>query len=135
MLKFQQNRKEPELIRILCVTCPGAETMTRNYSQTKDKCNHALWWMKQIHFSTKLYFHSTSPGTNNWELYIVLCSRTIYYQEIQYCSYQILTCFSRLLNLHSTPGVALSIEISCSPKWLLAFLKKIFCHPKTLVFH
>ena len=28
MLKFQQNRKEPELIRIPCVTCPGAETMT-----------------------------------------------------------------------------------------------------------
>ena len=64
---------------------------TRNYPQTKDMCNHALWWTKQIHFSTKLSLHiARNQGhfepTNNCQLYIILHSRTIYHQEIQYCS-------------------------------------------------
>ena len=40
--------------------------------------------------------------TNNCQLYIVLQSRTIYYQEIVVI--RILICFSHLLNLHSTPA-------------------------------
>ena len=43
---------------------------------------------------------------------------------------KILICFSRLLNLHATPGLALSIEISCSPKWLLGFLEKDLLSPE-----
>jgi len=70
-------------------------------------------------------------------LKIVSC--ILYYTPEQYtikivniAAIRILIYFSRQLNLHSTPGLALSIEISCSSK--LTFLKKIFCHPKILVF-
>ena len=55
-------------------------------------------------------------------------SRTIHHQEIQYCSDQ---KFDLLFApTDSTPGLALSIEISCSPKWLLGFLEKDLLSPE-----
>ena len=56
----------------------------RNYPQTKDKCNHALWWTKQIYFSTKLYFHSTSPEIKDISSPLTIVSCISYYTPEQY---------------------------------------------------
>ena len=147
LIKFSQilkNRQSVTACSLLhpcydsVVNCPGAETTTtQNYPQTKDNCNHALWWTKQIYFSPKVYFHSTSPEIKDISSPLTIVSCTLCYTPEQYtikrlniAAIRILICFSRVLKLHSTPGLALSIEISCSPKWLLAFLKKNLLPPE-----
>ena len=94
---------------------------TRNYPQTKDKCNHALWWTKQIYFSTELYFHSTSSEIKDISSCISCYTPEQYtIKRFNIAAIRNLICFSRLLNLHSTPGLALSIEIIAprSDSWL-----------------
>ena len=86
-------------------------------------------------------FYSISPEIKDIQSPLTIASSISYYTLEQYtikrldiAVIRILISFSRPLNLDSTSGLALSIEISCSPKRLLAFLKKIFCPPQTLVF-
>ena len=92
--------------------------------------------MKQIYFSTNLYFHSTSPEIKDISRPLIIVSCISCFTPEQYtikrfntAAIRTLICFSRLLNLHSVPGLALLIEISCSPKWL-GFLEKDLLLPK-----
>ena len=105
---------------------------------TKDKCNHAV--MNE----TNIYKHKTWLEQNVLgENYNVCISRVLqeYFMNHPYSwwssrNYGLLNlrAFVHNLNLSRTKTkyLALSIEIICSPKWILAFLKKIFCRLKTL---
>ena len=95
-----------------------------------------MWWTKQIYFSTKLYFHSISPEIKDIlspAVHRITLLNNILSRDLT-VAIRILICFSRLLNLNSTPGLALLIEISYSPPEVtlgfLVFLEKDLLPPE-----